>query len=209
MNCEQAREAMLSTGTGEPDAAPALTAHVAACADCRREQAALARLSTSLRRLRAQPVPDGLDARLRLAMATARPASRRREFASWALAASILVGVAVEVSTRLAQPAVIADVTVAMREVTTVQLAFNAGHRLERVRFSLDLPPGYELDGRPGEAVVKWTGTLDAGPNLLGVPLRALGRHDGVLVARIESEGATKTFRVRLKAGEPVAAQGI
>lgn len=212
MNCNQAQEAMAGSAADGNAEDPVLAAHLASCGPCRDRREAFAQLSRTLRALSAEPMPPGVEQRLRAAIRREAPRARPRHAAIWALAASILIAVAVETGTRMERTAldeVVADVTVATQQATTVQLAFNAGRQLDDVRFSLSIPPGFELDGRPGESLVRWNGTLDPGPNLLDVPIRALGTHDGILVASIESGGAAKTFKVRLKPGDPALQRGI
>ncbi len=61
------------------------------------------------------------------------------------------------------------------------------------------LPPGIELAGYPGQHEVSWEGRLEAGSNLLVLPIRALAGSGGDIVTRIQHTEREKTFIVRME----------
>ncbi len=89
MNCMDTRRRMLA----EPNARdPEYRAHLDACASCRREWQRLQALDRRLAEALDVPVPEGLEARLRVARSVERKRERRQQwFGGLALAASLLV----------------------------------------------------------------------------------------------------------------------
>ncbi len=80
-----------------------------------------------------------------------------------------------------------------------VRLSLASGQELEDVVFEIHLPEGVEMQGFPGQQVVRWQGSLDAGENALSLPLIAADEMlRGDLVARIEHQGRARELRVSL-----------
>lgn len=87
-------------------------------------------------------------------------------------------------------------VTLALAEPHTVNLLFSSRAPLAGVRFTVDLPAGVEFRGRAGVRRVAWSAPLAAGDNLLPLELVARAGGGGQLAARLQHEGAQKTFVV-------------
>lgn len=90
MNCQEVQTLLLTDARHLP---PDVGAHLLHCADCRARRAAIGRLDADLTRALALPAPEGLHQRLLLAQRL----RRRRWHAGFALAASLLAGVALTV----------------------------------------------------------------------------------------------------------------
>ena len=77
----------------------------------------------------------------------------------------------------------------------TVRLAFRSGEALDNVTLTLELPPNVELTSWPGHHQLSWQVSLDAGENVLSLPLKLLFPGSGELVARLDTGERQKTFR--------------
>ncbi|AXS84297.1 zf-HC2 domain-containing protein [Marinobacter sp. Arc7-DN-1] len=77
----------------------------------------------------------------------------------------------------------------------TVRLAFRSGEALENVTLTLKLPPHVELASWPGQREFSWQVSLEAGENVLSLPLKLLFPGMGELVARLDTGDRQKTFR--------------
>ena len=80
----------------------------------------------------------------------------------------------------------------------TVRLAFHSGQRLEGVTLTLELPPNVELAHWPGQHRLSWQVDLEAGDNVLALPLKVLFPGSGELVARLNLGQQHKSFRVEI-----------
>lgn len=97
--------------------------------------------------------------------------------------------------------AVYADaVEIRPTQVQEIQIAFAAQRHIDDVEFTVELPPGVELDGYPGQRVVRWNGRLKPGSSRLTLPVRATGAAgDAELVARIRHDGGGEELHVPLR----------
>ncbi|MFW6350433.1 MAG: hypothetical protein ACOC3U_08695, partial [Thiohalospira sp.] len=87
----------------------------------------------------------------------------------------------------------------------SVRLAFDAPERLEEARLTMRLPENFELAGHPERQELTWTTELEAGRNLLELPVRALADGEGELIAEIAHGDTVKRLRIRLRAAGPAA----
>ena len=92
-------------------------------------------------------------------------------------------------------------VTLAVAEPRTVNLLFTSREQLDAVRFTVDLPPGIEANGRVGVRRISWSGPLAAGNNLLPLKLVARAGAGGQLAAQLQHGGSHKTFVVDIAVG--------
>lgn len=83
-------------------------------------------------------------------------------------------------------------------EVRQVRLAFSSAEPLENVRLTLELPDNVELEPFPGRHSLSWHVDLDAGDNVLTLPLRVLYPAEAELVARLDDGNRQKTFRTSI-----------
>jgi hypothetical protein len=92
-------------------------------------------------------------------------------------------------------------VTLAVAEPHTVNLLFTSRARLDDVRFTVDLPPGIEAQGRAGVRRISWSAPLAAGNNVLPLTLVARAGGGGQLAAQLQHGGSHKTFVVDVAVG--------
>ncbi len=96
-------------------------------------------------------------------------------------------------------PTEIPEVTIAMHEVTQVNLVFSANDELQDARLSLQLPEGVELAGYRGRSALSWKTDLEPGKNVLRLPFVGHIARTGEVVATLEHAQGTKTFRLKVK----------
>jgi hypothetical protein len=178
----------------------AMRAHRDACAGC-------ARFDGQMRAM-----VDGL-ADLPLADEPAAAAPKdgvagRTWWGRWAaLAATLVVGVAAGVllSGSLTPasngPTIQAEtVSIDSTGVHEVAVAFESPREVTDVQFAVELPPGVELAGSPGERAVRWQGRLAKGATRLRLPLRIQRTGDlGSVVARVEHPTGVRELVIPLR----------
>jgi hypothetical protein len=91
-----------------------------------------------------------------------------------------------------------AAVTLAIGEPRIVNLVFDSPTALRDVEFTVDLPPGIEIEGRPGQRRVMGRTELKGGHNVLPLALVAREGRGGQLAARLRLGADQKTFAVDL-----------
>jgi len=192
----------LLDGRVSGDEAVELKAHAQTCAACGRRLAAEQRLRQQLRALPV-PEPDMAIFERAIARAAAAQAARRRWVGGgWALAASIALVIAVAgylPRFNPVEPEGIPGLTIALHQVQEISLAVESPRRLQDARFSVIVPAGVEVAGHPGQREITWTGSLEAGQNLLVLPLRAEAGTGGDIVTSITHVDRTKIYVLNLK----------
>jgi hypothetical protein len=192
--------------------------HAAACADC---GALLSRERQLRRALLEVPVPapaPGYPDRVLAAALAAHssvepPANSRRRapgLGFWGTGGALAAGLALAValwSTREPAtaptpvlPYILPVAHVPPPETRTVQpvrLLFRSATALEGVTIEIDLPDGAELRGYPGQQRLTWTSDLNAGANLLELPVVLRGP-GGVLTATLNLGAERRRFAVQL-----------
>ncbi len=164
--------------------------------------------------LKAMPVPDPAPGFF--AQATAAAASehaRRQELRAlktrWlfsGVAATLVL--AFLVSIFLDVPAggpptedAIPAIAMTVAEPQTVNLLFASAETLDHAVLTLQLPPGVELEGFPGQREISWETSLASGRNLLPLRLLAVAPAHGELLARLEHDSRDRVFRLQLSTG--------
>lgn len=85
--------------------------------------------------------------------------------------------------------------------VHEVAVAFDSPEPLADVEFAVELPPGVELVGSPGERTVRWRGRLAEGATRLRLPLRIERSGDlGSVVARVNHPTGERELVIPLRA---------
>lgn len=210
MNCRETQAALDDLLDLQLDvvAQSAVTDHIGACADCRQAYERERVLRAALRDMPA-PLPEPGFAE-RVVAETARRGRGERRHRLWlplgsAVAAGFALWLAVGLTgTGLAPVADLPEVSIALNEPQTVNLAVNAEQAMDKVRFTVRLPVGVEMMGVPGTGVVTWEGTLRPGGNLLSLPLVARQGNGGELEARVEHGQKSKVYRFHMEV-RPVA----
>lgn len=177
-----------------------MAAHRDTCPACARYDRQMRRMLDELARLPLPAVEGG-----RVGDPPRRVAAPR-----WlALAATLAIGIALGLlfgqrgddATVIAEP-----VTLGGGAEQRIAVAFESPRAYERVEFVVELPPGIELIGFPGQRSVRWEGRLAQGRSRLQLPLRvepdAAG---GRLVTRIVHDGGERRLVVPL---EPASGAG-
>jgi hypothetical protein len=83
-----------------------------------------------------------------------------------------------------------------------VRLVFRSEDALAGVTIELNLPEGVELSGYPGQRHLVWQSDIQAGPNLLELPVQVHGR-GGVLTATLNLGSERREFSVRVVPAAP------
>ena len=186
--------------------------HIAACPACTEWLASERALNRALQEQFSVPSPSpGFHNRV---LSSARYSENSKS--GWshgalggAIAAALALGIGLGV---FLQPGGVTDsegVVVAVSESATdepaigisepvekvVRLAFHSGEALENVTLTLELPPNVEVASWPGQRELSWQVSLDAGENILSLPLKLLFPGSGELVARLNTGDRQKTFR--------------
>jgi hypothetical protein len=73
---------------------------------------------------------------------------------------------------------------------------FNASESLANASISVVLPESVEIVGRPDLHRLSWRADLKQGPNLLQLPLIAVGNGSGTLVIRLAYGSLVRTLEV-------------
>lgn len=210
MNCEQI-EMQLDDFLDEVlDQATAdhLEAHLLLCADCAGKVARAKYIHGAIRNM---PVPAlSRDSRQRLLeqIKAGSPASRKtdwRAFFQGASAAALMLGLGLvfwqQQTSDLANPT--GPMTASQQyppvDAQTVQLVFDSGRALHGVTLTLELPDGVEAQEFPGLQQISWQVDIDAGANVLSLPLYVSAQEQRELVAHIEHGSSRKTFRVPIQ----------
>ncbi len=224
MNCKQTRALLDDYLDGLLDGAErrAVADHLGHCEACHRELELEQGLRTALHRLHAPEPTEGFfeQALERAARQAQAQRSRRRGLiAGGALAASLVLAVTAQLllpgldapspagpaatTAGLARPAGIPDISIALGEVNKVSLAIHAAMNIDEATFVIELPPGTELSGFPGQHVVRWQGRLKQGKNLLELPVVVNEGRGGILEARIEHDGKRSVYRMKVAVKAP------
>jgi hypothetical protein len=90
-------------------------------------------------------------------------------------------------------------INLAMSQVKTVRLMFDAPDDLDDVTLSVVLPENIELEGYAGQKQLVWQTKLTKGQNILALPVTAINHGQGELVARLTYGDKTKQFQIVVK----------
>ncbi len=160
--------------------------------------------------LKDYPVPQAQAGFYDQALVQAAHQGTRRQRNRWMLTgfgSAIAAGFAIWVitATLMTTPQVpdvdptIPGVTVMLEEEHTVRLMFASAMALDSATLTVSLPEGIELAGFPGQREITWETSLEEGKNLLPLTLIALTPAGGELLARLEHNDRSQTFRLRVE----------
>lgn len=180
-----------------PERALALGAHLQGCERCRALHAGAEALQKALREL-AAPAPRAGFVAAALARAAAPAAARRRRtLGAFALAATLVLGLALGMLVQRAEPPA-PTVVLKLEQRETVRLNLASAQPLQAATLTLDLPENLELVGYGALRRLTWQADLRAGDNLLALPLVAHGLVDGRLRAEVSHGGSSRTLYVKI-----------
>lgn len=107
----------------------------------------------------------------------------------------------------------IPELTIALHEPRDVTLAFNSVKALDGATIAIELPENVAIVGYPGRRSLEWQTNLDAGKNVLRLPVVATGTIGGelnggelkntYLVAHVKHANKVTTYRINLNAATP------
>ncbi|GAA0848468.1 hypothetical protein GCM10009113_26530 [Marinobacter szutsaonensis] len=212
MSCREIRVSLVAYLNNELPAQhrEKVAEHLSVCAACSRALEAERLLGEKLQVRQRIPAPSwGFESRV-LSAATTETARQGRwshRVLGGAVAAALALGVSLgvilnkgaspEPEQQLAGEQALEPVVFEPVE-QTVKLAFRSGQALDNVTLTLELPPNVELSPWPGRQELSWRISLDAGENVVSLPLRVLFPGRGELVARLNTGEQQKSFRVEI-----------
>jgi hypothetical protein len=92
----------------------------------------------------------------------------------------------------------IPGITMTLAEPRTINLVFASAEPLNAATLTVQLPPGIEMSGFPGQREVTWETSLTAGKNVLPLKLIATSPQGGELLATLKHDDRGRTFRLRV-----------
>jgi hypothetical protein len=92
----------------------------------------------------------------------------------------------------------IPGIVMTLEEPRTINLVFASTEPLNGATLTVQLPPGIELSGFPGQREVTWETSLTAGKNLLPLKLIATSPQGGEVFATLRHNDRGRTFRLRV-----------
>ena len=160
--------------------------------------------------LKDYPMTEATDGFYDQALARATHESTRRQRSRWlmtgfgsAIAAGIvlwLVGGFFLTAPGVPTPdATIPGIAMTLEEPRTVNLVFASRTALDDATLTVSLPDGIELAGFPGQREIAWKTSLVEGKNLLPLELIVLTPAGGEVLARLEHDNRSRTFRLRVE----------
>jgi len=92
----------------------------------------------------------------------------------------------------------IPGITMTLQEPRTINLVFSSAEPLDTATLTVQLPPGIEMSGFPGQREVTWETSLNAGNNLLPLKLIATSPVGGEVFATLKHDDRGRTFRLHV-----------
>jgi len=92
----------------------------------------------------------------------------------------------------------IPGITMTLEEPRTINLVFASAGALNAATLTVQLPPGIEMSGFPGQREVTWKTSLTGGKNLLPLKLIATSPQGGEVFATLRHDDRGRTFRLRV-----------
>ncbi|UCE88422.1 MAG: zf-HC2 domain-containing protein [Pseudomonadota bacterium] len=190
----------------DPAVQRALEAHLESCAACDARIKDERELRAALRALPVPPMRRGFTDQVFDKVVQASTPRRRSLAPVFGVAMAAGLAVALVVSALLPNqtgPHMHSVQSLTLDQVRTVELSMNSQSELEDVTLTIRVPDGVEIEGFPGQREVSWQTRLDAGVNVLALPL--VGRHTthGELVALLEHADKRKVLTVPLDVKHP------
>ncbi len=176
--------------------------HVAACSECNYNYSVR---RTMLQELKGISVPEpkaGFENRVFSEVRKQHREEHRNRFAAGfvtAMAASVLLWFVSMIYLPQNINTQTEVISLALNDVQTVSLAFDAVNDIESVTLSIGLPQNVEIEGYPGKKSLAWTTRLQKGQNILALPVMAVDSGQGELIAQLSYGDKKQTFRIVLK----------
>lgn len=210
MNCEHIDMRMgdfLDKALDQPSA-DRFEAHLLLCTKCAGKVARARYIHAAIKSMPVPQLPHDSRQRL-LQQIRSRSSTTRtgnwRAFFQGASAATLILGLGLifwqQITSDLSHPTMPATASQQplAANTQTVQLVFDSSKALHGVTLTLELPEGVEAQEFPGLQQISWQVDIDAGANVLSLPLYISAQERQELVAHIEHGTSRKTFRVPIQ----------
>lgn len=171
-----------------PEAEILVNLHLQSCRTCTAIVQRERQLQASLKSLPVAELPAGFAAKaMRRAREEASAQDRRRVGTGLAMAASVLMvaGLAFMLGRGTSAVAPENTVNLAMGQTQMVALKIDAPQAFEQVKFEVSLPANVALAEQPELREFAWSGQLQAGVNVLSLPLVGINPDSGHLIATV------------------------
>ncbi|MGJ8670886.1 MAG: anti-sigma factor family protein [Oceanococcus sp.] len=189
-----------------PSADLLLQEHLSSCRSCSAIAQRESQLQQSLRALPVAGMPHGFGAR---ALHQARIQGDQLERQSqlrhvggrFAVAASVLMvcGLAFMLGRGTQNQTTEVAVSVPLGKTQMVALKIDAPQAFEHVQFEVTLPDNVALENQPDLREFAWAGQLQAGVNVLSLPLVGILSSGGQLVATVTYGNTTRSLNIPLR----------
>jgi len=176
--------------------------HTKACESCRQFYADAQQVKQMLIDLPLEQPVQGFEQRLFATVKRQYPQPAQHHFKSGfatAVAASLAIWFAASVFVPDNTEPTLDVVSIGMQESRDLKLVFTSVEAIQQASMQIELPDNIELLGYPGQKMLAWKTRLDKGQNILVLPVQALGKVQGELVARVDYGDKQKTYRLLLK----------
>jgi len=175
--------------------------HIASCKSCAERAHAMKNMLVDLQQLPVEEASPDFERRVFAEVRRQHHRQSNRFVAGFAtaMAASLAIWFASTVYLPEAPTEQQQVIAVAMNESQTVRLMFEAPADISQVNLSIGLPDNMELNGYPGRRQLSWQTSLKKGQNILALPIMAVDKGQGELVAQLSYGDKIKTIRVVLK----------
>ena len=223
MNCQEAQPLIDDYLDGLLDSSQReqLTAHLNQCVDCAEASAQERQFRQMLKSAPLPPPSTGfVDRALRQAVQQAgrqgsksHHVSHRQGFIKGfgsAIAAGLVVWAVMsmfpthqEVTTQTPVVSQVQNqsdnvIRISLLEPTNIQLAFHAAQAVQDATITISLSDNLELVGYQNRQTLEWKTSLNAGDNLLTLPIKALKPQQGKIVAQVTHNNLMKSIELKL-----------
>ncbi|MCW8956615.1 MAG: zf-HC2 domain-containing protein [Gammaproteobacteria bacterium] len=176
--------------------------HIKTCDSCQQFYSEAKHVKQMLNNLPMEEPAPGFEQRLFAAVNRQYPQPAQHHFKAGfatAVAASLAIWFAVSVFVPGNTEQALDVVSIGLQESRDLKLVFTSVDDIQQASMQIELPDNIELLGYPGQKMLAWKTKLDKGQNVLTLPVQALGKVEGELVARVDYGDKQKTYRLLLK----------
>lgn len=176
--------------------------HISQCDSCKQFYADARRVKQMLNDLPVEQPAPGFEQRLFAAVKRQYPKPAQHHFKAGfatAVAASLAIWFAASVFVPDTGQPTLDVVSIGLAETRDLKLVFTSVEDIQQASMQIELPDNIELLGYPGQKMLAWKTRLDKGQNVLTLPVQALGKVQGELVATVDYGDKQKTYRLLLK----------
>ena len=176
--------------------------HMCSCDSCKQFYADARRVKQMLNDLPVEQPAAGFEQRLFETVKRQYPKPAQHHFKAGfatAVAASLAIWFAASVFVPEVGEPTQDVVSIGLAETRDLKLVFTSVEDIQLASMQIELPDNIELLGYPGQKMLAWKTRLDKGQNVLTLPVQALGKVQGELVAKVDYGDKQKTYRLLLK----------